>query len=156
MTRVGSLRPRIHCGRGSRLLVAAFLTALALPGCKGSGPPPRRPRLLKVSMREYAFDHVPVVPAGRVVVLAENNGQLAHELVMVLLPDDVPPIDQQLRSGQRRAVASIAALHGRPPGRQGTFAVDLAPGRYAFICFLVDPDGAQHARKGMSSELRVA
>jgi hypothetical protein len=106
-------------------------------------------------MSEYAFTHPPRVSPGRVVVRARNLGRLPHELVMVILPEDVPPIGEQLRSPERRVVASLASLPARGPAREGTFAVDLAPGRYAFICFVADEDGGQHDQKGMSSELQV-
>jgi hypothetical protein len=106
-------------------------------------------------MREYRFDHPPQVAPGRVVFTVRNAGALRHELVLLALPEDFPPIDQQLHSDERRAVDTLAALHDRDPGTRDTFAADLAPGRYAFVCFIRDPDGVAHALKGMNSELRV-
>jgi hypothetical protein len=46
-------------------------------------------------------------------------------------------------------------MPARPPGSTTSVAVDLAPGRYGLVCFLPDPDGQQHAQKGMSSEFRI-
>ncbi|MFN2606560.1 MAG: hypothetical protein ABR511_01500 [Acidimicrobiales bacterium] len=111
---------------------------------------------LGVVMREYAFDHPPVVGAGRVVFKVRNAGALHHELVLVRLPPDFAgTIDQHVRSDTRVAVATVAVLADRSPGQQGIFAADLTPGRYGFICYLEDPDGRQHVFKGMSSELSV-
>lgn len=106
-------------------------------------------------MREYGFDHASLVAAGRVVFRVRNAGTLTHELVLVALPEDFPPIDVQLHSGDRQGVDTVAAVHNRPPGTTTTFSSDLSPGRYAFICFVKDPDGVSHALKGMSSEFRV-
>jgi len=106
-------------------------------------------------MREYHFDHPPQVPAGRVVFRVHNGGSVTHEAILVALPEDVPPIDQQLRSATRVGVDTIATLRNRAPGSNGTFAADLTTGRYAFVCFLMDPDGVSHALKGMASEFRV-
>ena len=106
-------------------------------------------------MREYGFEYRADFRAGRTVVRARNQGKLLHQLVLIYLPPDVPPLGEQLRSEERRVVPTVVNLAARPPGRSGTFAVDLDPGRYGFVCFVEDPDGRQHAQKGMSSEFRV-
>jgi hypothetical protein len=106
-------------------------------------------------MTEYHFEHAPRVAAGRVVFRLHNAGTRTHELVLVALPDDFRPIDEQLRSEDREGVETVVVVRDRQPGNTDTFASDLQPGRYAFICFVTDPDGVQHALKGMSSEFRV-
>ena len=109
-----------------------------------------------VGMREYGFDYASAFQSGRIVINVRNDGQVPHQLVLVSLPPELPPIDEQLRSGERTVVPTVVGLRERAPGGSGTFAVDLDPGRYAFICFLQDSDGVQHARKGMNSEFLVA
>ncbi|MGH9224807.1 MAG: hypothetical protein ACRD2W_13760, partial [Acidimicrobiales bacterium] len=116
---------------------------------------PPRPSTMDVTMRRYEFQHPPNAGAGRVVVRVQNADTVTHELILVALPEDVPPIDEQLRSEARTGVETIATLQHRPAGSRGIFAADLAAGRYAFICFVKDPDGVSHALKGMSSEFRV-
>src|SRR5947209_6015962 len=142
--------------RASRCAVAALLLAVS---CVAPGRPPKNlpplPSTMDVTMREYRFDHPPQVPAGRVVFRVHNAGSLTHELILVAVPEDVPPIDQQLKSDTRVGVDTIATLRDRAPGSNGTFAADLTPGRYAFVCFLMDPDGVSHALKGMASQFRV-
>ena len=118
-----------------------------------SYPPP--PQIVSVAMTEYRYAYDPPSTAGRIVVDARNRGRLDHELVLVRLPDGVEDIDAQLRSGRRIVVPTIARMAPRPPGRRGTFAVDLDPGRYAFICFVPDADGGQHAQRGMSAQFEV-
>jgi hypothetical protein len=106
-------------------------------------------------MSEYAFQHPPDVAPGRVVFRISNAGALPHSMVLVELPDDLPPIVEQLRFGAPQPVANLARLPERPPGSRDTFAVDLRPGRYGMVCFVTDPDGVTHALKGMGSEFRV-
>ena len=106
-------------------------------------------------MTEHRFEHVAAVPAGRQFFRIRNAGSQLHSLVLVSIDEDVPPILEQLRSENRRGAATFAKLPHRPPGSQDTFAVDLTPGRYGLICFVVDPDGVSHALKGMASEIRV-
>ena len=107
-------------------------------------------------MREYAFEHLPTAPSGRVVVQVDNVGQRSHQMVLVKLPEDLPPLAEQLRSETRQAVETLVNLLERPPGSRDLIAVDLDAGRYGLVCFLLDPDGVQHHAKGMSSEFRVA
>jgi hypothetical protein len=106
-------------------------------------------------MTEYRFEHQVQVPAGRAVFRVANAGAESHSLVLIALTEDVPPIDVQLRSSDRRGADTYAQVPERPPGSRDTFAVDLVPGRYAFICFVRDAAGVSHALKGMSSEFRV-
>jgi hypothetical protein len=106
-------------------------------------------------MNEYSFQHPAELAPGRVVFRIHNAGSAPHSMVLVELPEDVPPIDEQLRSDTRRAVATLAQLPERAPGSRDTLAVDLVPGRYGMVCFVRDADGVSHASKGMSSEFRV-
>lgn len=120
----------------------------------GAGLPPR-PLTFDVVMRDYAFDHAATVDAGRVVFRVQNAGTVSHEMVLVALPEDFPPIDEQLRGDVRRPLGIVNHLANRSPGTSDIFAADLFPGRYAMICFRADADGAPHFAKGMDSEFRV-
>ena len=134
------------------------MAALLAAGCTSSGAssstPPAAP-VVDVAMSEYGYDFDARVPAGRVVVRARNLGSVDHELLLVELPEDFPPVKDQLQSDKRRAVSNVGRVAKRTPGTTGTFAADLAPGRYAMACFILDPDGNQHAVKGMVEEFRV-
>jgi hypothetical protein len=106
-------------------------------------------------MTDYRFEHQAEVPPGRTVFRVVNAGAEPHSLVLVSLAEDVPPIDEQLRSPNRRGASTFAHVPERPSGSRDIFAVDLEPGRYAFICFVTASDGVSHSVKGMSSEFRV-
>lgn len=118
--------------------------------------PPAAPVIL-VTAREYSFELPDVLPAGRVVFRTLNAGTERHDPSIVLLDDDVPPIDVYLRQPGRRPIRAFAGVNPREPGDTGTFAVDLVPGRrYAFVCFIQPPGEERHAEKGMAREARTA
>lgn len=141
--------------RRSRRAALAFLAAAASCTNVGGAALPRGPAILNVDLRDYAFSADGDVPRGRVVVRADNEGREDHEILMVYVPAGVPPIAEQLAGEERRTVASIAQTARLPAGASGGFAVDLGPGRYAFLCFVEAPDGTPHALKGMAWEFRV-
>ena len=137
----------------------AWLGALLVlaPSCRGATEEfPPRPQMVSVSMREYGYGYEPPTASGRIVFNVDNTGTIDHEMVLVSVGDDIPPIGDQLRSGERVVVPTVARLSPKAPGRWGALAVDLVPGRYAMVCFVQDPDGAQHAKKGMNTEFRIA
>lgn len=80
-------------------------------------------------MSEYRFDHPTGIPAGRVVFAVTNGGTVAHELRLRPLPEDMPPIEEQLRGSDRRILTSFAGVPSLEPGQSASFAVDLVPGR---------------------------
>lgn len=143
----------------SRLLAIAAAGGVLLltSSCQGGvtdGPP--KASVVDITFGEYRFDVSGSLPAGRVVLRVRNAGALDHQLVMVAVPEDLPgTFAEQVVSPEPKALATLAYLPSRKPGQTGTLAVDLAPGRYAFACFLKDERGESHARKGMSVEFRV-
>lgn len=148
--------------KGAWALLCAVLGSVPLASCQAPGksqrnkaPLPTASPVVVVTMREYRFDYNRTIPSGRVVFRFLNQGQVPHRPALVPLPEDLPPIDQQLRGSKRRAVSPLGGVFDRRPGTIGTFAVDLVAGRrYALICYARDPDGSSHAVKGMNSEFR--
>ncbi|HYE77289.1 MAG TPA: hypothetical protein VEI97_04815 [bacterium] len=142
-------------------LVVAMVAATSSCGPDKAPAPPGPPLPaaspeLDVVMSEYAFAYAPPAQAGRVIFRVRNAGQVPHDLNLLPLGEDVPPIDAQLRGTTRRALAPFAELSPRAPGASGVFAVDLVAGRrYALICFVRDADGLPHGLKGMTSEFRA-
>ncbi|MGH2773519.1 MAG: hypothetical protein ACRDIU_10355 [Actinomycetota bacterium] len=139
---------------------AAVLAAglvLSSSACAGAprGPLPG-PAVVDVRLSEYRIDFNPkLVKRGRVLFKARNTGKLKHQLVLVVLPQDTPPIVQQLNSPERRGVTQVASFPPKASGASGAFAVDIEANRYALICFVVDPDGKQHGAKGMATEFEI-
>jgi hypothetical protein len=111
---------------------------------------------MTVMMTEFEFSYTEESPAGRVVFRFVNDGRTQHRPALLSLPNELPPIEEQLRGSERAVVTPFAGIPVRQPGETGTFAVDLAPGqRYAFICFARDANGESHALKGMAAEFQT-
>lgn len=152
--------PRVGGCRRYGALFPAVLVFLAFTSCSGrssssspAAPGPQPPPVVVVTMEDYRFDYDRDIPSERVVFRVHNAGDSPHQLTLFPLPEDVPPIEEQLRGEQRRFVEPFAGIYDRAPGDSGTFAVDLEPGtRYAMVCFLEAEDGEPHWMKGMASE----
>lgn len=140
----------------------AGLVALALlssscvlsGGARGEALPPG-PHIVTVAMDEYAFDFDAPDQPGRVELRARNVGDEAHELVLVEVPEDFPPMDEFVHDDTPQALQTVAKLPERASGERGTLAVDLAPGRYGLLCFVDGADGEKHALKGMHAEFTI-
>lgn len=147
---------------GSLRVVAVAVAVLA--GGAGSGcqagvsttPLPPGPQVVELTLRDYRFDFAPGLEGGRVVFRVVNRGTVPHSATLLPLAEDIPPIEQQLRGSERRAIPPFAGVTPRQPGQRTSFAVDLVPGtRYAFVCFLTEPGGTAHALRGMAAEFRT-
>lgn len=134
--------------------MATVAVTITVGGCSSPRAPlVEGPPIVEIRMTDNRFQYPQPVPAGRVVFVVRNAGRVDHRLAMVPLPDDFPPIDEQVRGSVRRTMAPYAGVSTRAPGTRGTFAVDLVPGqRYAMVCFVRDEDGRTHAQKGMTAE----
>ena len=89
---------------GTRRRAIALLGALVMlaPSCRTATEQfPPRPQVVSVTMREYGYDYEPPTASGRIVFNLENTGRVDHEAVLITLGDEIPPIDRQLRSGER-------------------------------------------------------
>ena len=106
-------------------------------------------------MFEYGYRYNPAIQAGRVVFRFTNGGHVDHEAVLVALPKDFH-FHPDPHATARTGLSTLAILARTRPGQSGTFAVDLTPGRYGFVCFVTDADGVQHYYKGMTSEFAVS
>lgn len=155
-------RPRWYGGGSTRVRsgIGLMLFALLLSSCVFSGGArsetlPPGPHVVSVAMDEYAFDFEAPEERGRVELRVRNVGDEAHELVLVQIPEDFPPMAEFLHDDKPQALQTVAKLPERAPGEEGTLAVDLAPGRYGLVCFVEGPDGEKHARKGMHAEFRL-
>ena len=92
---------------------------------------------------------------GRTVFRVRNQGKSPHHLILFPMPEDLPPIAEQLGGFQRRFVEPFAGIYDRAPGDTGTFAVDLVAGRrYAMVCSVLAEDKEPHWKKGMATEFR--
>lgn len=159
--------PRRPCrcqGCALKSLLGGLVLATLLGGCTTtatmqSGPAddlPPPPTVVQVVEQDHAFVLSRAeIPAGRVVFQRVNRSRLAHDLSLVAMPEDMPPITEQLEGGDRRVVSGLASLPSHPPASRDAFAVDLTPGRYGLVCWERDGTGVAHAHMGMAVEFRV-
>jgi hypothetical protein len=109
---------------------------------------------------DYRFE-VDNLEAGKHEILFENAGEQPHHMLISKIKGDATAEDVE---------KAFKADKGPPPleeeGSQQTavieggegqlVTVDLAPGRYAFYCFITDREGGKpHALKGMVDEFEV-
>ncbi len=142
-----------------RLRWVALLAPVALAvSCAQAKRPaylPPSPPVVDIAMREFAYDYRPPPHAGQMVLRLHNVGKQQHELFFTALPDDMPPLDEQLHGPVRRPLLAIADVRVEP-GATDSIAVNLAPGRYGILCLISGPDGVPNSLKGMNSEFRLA
>ena len=138
------------------LAVLCVVATSCVVGDRSSADPlPPAPARVAITMHDYRFEIGGPVPTGRVIFEVTNRGTMTHSLSLIALPEDFPPIDEQLRGDVRRGAPTVARVPARPPGTGSRFALDAAPGRYALVCFIADPDGVIHGAKGMNAEFRI-
>lgn len=134
--------------------------ALAIISLASCAPPeatqlPPSPPTVHVAMRDYWFDfNANAIPRGRVVFQITNAGKQYHELALIPLPPDFPPLKEQVEGTNRRVVSELVSSPPLQPGASDTFAADLTPGRWGFVDFFIGSEGS-HAAKGDAAEFLV-
>ena len=153
------LKMRHRVRRECILRIAAGL-ALAIEsascGPEVTAPLPPSPPVVHVALRDYWFDfNASGIPRGRVVFQITNAGKHYHELALIPLPPDFPPIKEQVEGSQRRVVNELVSSPPLQPGASDTFAANLTAGRWAFVDFFIDAVEGSNAAKGDAAEFRV-
>jgi hypothetical protein len=111
------------------------------------------PGTVTVTATDYRFEAPSTIPAGLVSIDLVNRGKELHQAQIVKLDDGKTVADLE------RALASqgpppswikfVGGANGVAPGREAHATSVLAPGNYAYLCFIPSPDGKMHAAKGM-------
>jgi uncharacterized cupredoxin-like copper-binding protein len=125
------------------MLLLVALAALPAGGCGATIAYTHAPdRRVEVRLDEYTVtpEHIQVT-AGRITLVAHNQGRLTHNLAVVQFK---PP-----QSGEQ-AKQYGTATKTLFPGQTGTTTVDLKPGKYRIVCTL-----ANHDNLGQYGELKV-
>jgi hypothetical protein len=115
-----------------------------------------------LKLNEFAFDFDQSKVKPNVAFKVENDGQQAHEAILLKVPDGYT-VDQLLSSETPDLPDGVSIVgFGGPygPGDTGTmvFAQPLASGSYMFVCFLPDtsdPQQVPHVVKGMGTTFQV-
>jgi hypothetical protein len=144
----------------------------------GPAPAPAGTKVVPVKAVEYGYDvDRTALAGGDVAIQFVNAGQEQHEVSILSLPPDVTVAEILLALGGQRGrdftelpqgYRMLGHLAYGSAGQTGTYALaeKLAPGRYAFVCFLpvggVDDlgnarvrDAESHVARGMLADFTV-
>lgn len=84
-----------------------------------------------------------------------NDGTMAHEIVVVKLPDGADPmglLDGSIKESDFEFVGQISLQ----PGEQSDMVLEgLEPGTYTLVCFFTGPNGKPHAADGMVTQITL-
>jgi uncharacterized cupredoxin-like copper-binding protein len=104
---------------------------------------------LSVKMSDYAFaPKDAVAKAGKVTIVAPNDGNVVHELV--ILRTDANPARLPMKDGAVDESTSVGEIADVEPGATKKVTLRLAPGKYAMVCALPG-----HYKAGMYGSLTV-
>lgn len=116
-------------------------------------------QIVPVTGLDFAFKGIPAeVPAGPVAFEFTNEGDAAHEMVIIALAEGAD-LDKLLASEAKPSEDEAREVGGTfaPPGKGGVYAnVELEPGTYAVVCFIPGPEGKSHHELGMKTTFTVA
>jgi hypothetical protein len=126
---------------------------------------------LEVSATDYAFGGLPEeLPAGSVAIALHNDGEEAHEIVLLRKLADTTESWDDLLALPQEEILSKAEFVGvsfvPAPGTVGVLTGELVAGEYIALCFIpegsvagsegsVAPDAMPHFMHGMRHEFTV-
>ena len=155
--------------------VVAFIAAIAVAGCSSSDSSPTSAPTkaataaatpvtkVAVNLKEWSISpSVATAKAGAVTFNVKNDGpKYGHEFVILktgLAASDLPRKADGSVDEEGTGVESPGEVGDLPVGGQDSSTIELTPGRYLFVCNLVDQSdsGAQlHFKNGMFTEFTV-
>jgi hypothetical protein len=136
-------------------------TSEAAAGCDVDGAVDAAPvASIEATLTEYAVAlSQPSAPAGAVELVATNVGLVDHELTVVRFDGDPGALPLNVVGGAELSELPEEAEVGRiwsfPPDATCEATFDLAPGRYALICNVVDDGTNPHYSQGMHAAFTV-
>jgi plastocyanin len=154
-------RPSETASESAKPSASATESASASPGAGGSPSASTGAKELKIEASEYKFSAPAETPAGVTRIVVDNVGKEDHQAQVAKIADGKSFADliAALKGPDPTAALSMLSLNGGPtgvaPGASGATTANLAPGHYAFLCFLPAPDGVPHVAKGMVAPLEV-
>lgn len=141
------------------LILPALAFALAACGAAATPKPPE-PTAVDVTLQEWAV--VPAsttLKAGQVTFNAKNVGPKAEHEMVVIKTDlgllDLPKGANGKVDEEAAGLTVIGEVEEVSVGSTRSVTLDLPPGKYVFICNIVDPDGTAHYGKGMAIAVNV-
>jgi uncharacterized cupredoxin-like copper-binding protein len=150
-----------------------LIAAGALAGCKSDRPaggtgstpatateaPKAGPATVTVTATDYHFDAPATAPAGAVTIHLINHGKELHQVQLIKLEDGKTAADfakaLQTPGPPPSWIKFVGGPNGIAPGQEARATSVLAPGNYAYLCFIPSQDGVMHTAKGMVRPFEV-
>jgi hypothetical protein len=137
----------------------AALLLLAAAACEARSPRDGAPPTFTVTATEFRLDAPDTVPAGLTTLRLVTRGTLPHQMALLRIGGGKTFADFMAAIKQPGAPAAwVSTAGGVNPPRAGGVAevtMELEPGTYAILCFMLAPDGVPHVIKGEYRELTV-
>ncbi|MCE7981143.1 MAG: hypothetical protein DYG89_08125 [Caldilinea sp. CFX5] len=141
-------------------LVVAMLTLLVNACQPVTAPTSAALPELVIHAHDYSYDLPKEIEAGLVRVTMLDEGQEPHHAQLVRFNDGVT-MEQFMTALQADPVSALGLVNlpggtaPVDPGASTSVIVNLTPGNYAVLCFILSPDGVPHVAKGMLAPLTV-
>ena len=116
---------------------------------------------LQIEAKDFAFDAPTTISAGPTRITVNNTGQEDHQAQVAAIVEGktFEDLTAALQQPDPAAALQLLTLAGGPtgvaPGGSVSTSTNLAPGQYAFLCFVESADGVPHLAKGMVGRLEV-
>jgi hypothetical protein len=156
-----------------RLPGVALVAAGVLAGCKSDRPSTEAgtpaaapaesskaaPNTVTITATDFKFDAPAQIPAGATTFHLANRGKEFHQVQLIKLEDGKSVAD--LGAAMKNPgppptwMKWVGGPNGVAPGGDANATAVLAPGQYAYVCFIPSPDGTMHAAKGMARPFEV-
>ena|SRR6266566_761397 len=135
----------------SRLLPALIALAFLVVGCaQPAESAPSDSQVVAELADSKITVNVPSVKAGKVKIGVRNVGTMEHSFEVLktdLAPDKLPVDGASAKAKEDGKVGEIKSI---PAGKSAAVTLDLAPGKYVFICNI-----AGHYQLGMHTGFTV-
>ena len=135
----------------SRSVGALIALAILAAACANSAAEAPTGSQVVAELADYKITvNVPSVKAGAIKIGVRNLGAMEHsfQVLKTDLPPDKLPVDgASAKAKEDGKVGEIASI---PAGKSAAVTLDLAPGKYVFICNI-----ASHYQLGMHTGFTV-
>ena|SRR5437870_3672033 len=134
-----------------RFIAALFVAAFVVASCGGAPETAPSGAQVIAEMTDYKIAvNVPSVKAGKIKIGVRNIANMEHSFQVLksdLAPDKLPVDGASAKAKEDGKVGEIPSLAA---GKSAALTVDLAPGKYVFICNI-----AGHYQLGMHTGFTV-
>ena len=117
------------------------------------------PAAITVTASDFSYEAPDTIASGTTTVHLVNRGKELHQVQLIKLEEGktLADVAQALKSGGPPPswVKFVGGPNAAAPGQETQATSVLAPGQYAYICFIPSPDGVMHAAKGMARPFTV-